>query len=94
MNGGSNGSMAPSVSLSVPPEFVEAVAQHVADLLAEHQTADPTPYLTVEEAAEYLRCKPKRVYDLCSQRRIDFCKDGSRTLLRRIDLDAYLENST
>lgn len=94
VNGGSNnGNMAPSVSLSIPPEFVEAVAQHVADLLAKHQTTDLTPYMTVEEAAEYMRCRPKRIYDLTSQRRLPFVKDGSRTLLRRADLDAHLEGS-
>lgn len=85
---------APDLSLGVPPEFVEAVAQRAAEILAERQGApEPMPYLTVDEAAGYLRCKPKRVYDLCSQRRLPFVKDGSRTLLRRTDLDTYLAGS-
>lgn len=94
---GPNGGNTPrgGLSLAVPVELVELVAERAAELLAERQatTAKQTPYLTVEEAADYLRCKPKRVYDLCSQRRIPFAKDGSRTLLRRGDLDAYLEES-
>ena len=49
--------------------------------------------LTVEEAAEYLRCKPKRIYDLTSQRRLAFVKDGSRTLIRRDALDQYLADN-
>lgn len=71
------------------------MADRVAERLAERTPApDPNPYLTVEQAADYLACERKRIYDLCSQRRIDFVKDGSRTLLRRADLDAYLDGST
>lgn len=79
------------VQLGMPPELLEAIAERAADLLAERQAATVAPLLTVEQAAAYLACKPKRVYDLCSQRRLPFAKDGSRTLLRRADLDAYLE---
>lgn len=81
----------PGLTIAYPPEFIEEVARRAAEMLAE-QSVESTPYLTVAEAADYLRCKPKRVYDLCSQRRIDYVKDGSRTLLRRVDLDAYLED--
>jgi excisionase family DNA binding protein len=83
------------VALTLPPEFVDEVADRVVELLAEQLApADPDPYLSVDQAARYLACKPKRVYDLCSQRRIPFVKDGSRTLLRRGDLDAYLEGGS
>ena len=84
--------MAPEIALTLPDAALEAVAERVALILADQAPADASaPYLSVEEAAEFLRCKPKRVYDLCSQRRIDYVKDGSRTLLRRADLIAYLE---
>lgn len=79
-----------AIAITLPPEFVEAAAQRAAEILVD-RVEPPNPYLAVAEAADYLRCKPKRVYDLCSQRRIPFVKDGSRTLLRRVDLDAYLE---
>ncbi len=76
-----------NVRLDFPDDLVEAIATRVA----EHLNAGTTsPILTVEEAADYLRCKPKRIYDLCSQRRISFVKDGSRTLIRRDALDQYL----
>jgi len=68
---------------------LERIAERAAELVAER--AAPEPLLSVEQAADYLACKPKRIYDLCSQRRVPFAKDGSRTLLRRADLDAYLE---
>jgi excisionase family DNA binding protein len=84
--------MAPDsiLAIPVPANLVEVVAQRAAEILAA-EAPDPLAYLTVQEAANYLRCKPKRVYDLCSQRRVNYLKDGSRTLLRRVDLDAYLE---
>jgi excisionase family DNA binding protein len=63
----------------------------LAGRLAPYLTAAPVgpEYLTVQEAAEYLRCKPKRVYDLVSQRRLAPRRDGSRLLFLRSDLDAY-----
>jgi excisionase family DNA binding protein len=71
---------------------LERIAERAAEILASQVVhTDAQPYLTVSEAAEYLRCKPKRVYDLTSQRRLPVVKDGSRSLLRRSDLDAYLE---
>jgi len=77
------------IGFDVPPEFIDEIAQRVADLLSSNISS--RPLLTVEEAADVLRCKPKRVYDLCSQRRISYVKDGSRTLIRRAALDDYLE---
>lgn len=50
-------------------------------------------WLDVDRAAAYLSCQPKRIYDLRSQGRIRFAKDGSRLLFRRSWLDAYLEES-
>lgn len=40
-----------------------------------------SPYLTVHEAAEYLRCKPQRIYNLCAEGRLTRNHDGSRLLL-------------
>jgi len=53
----------------------------------EHSTA---PYLSVPEAAEYLRAKPQRVYDLLSSGRLARHKDGSRVLISRAELASYL----
>ena len=49
--------------------------------------------LTVPEAAKRLRAKPQRVYDLLSDGRLTRHKDGSRVLVDRRELDAYLGNS-
>ena len=79
-----------NVRLDFPEDLVEAIADRVAQRIS---NSPVSPLLTVEEAAEYLRCKPKRIYDLTSQRRLAFIKDGSRTLIRRDALDRYLADN-
>lgn len=82
---------APGLALTVPPDVIEAVAQRAAQLVvAQLATADDA-WLDVDGAARYLACKPKRIYDLTSQRRLPAHRDGSRLLFRRSELDAYLE---
>lgn len=80
------------LALTLPPEALEAIAQRAAELLAERLPAGPTsPYLTPAEAAEYLRCTSKqRIYDLVHQGALVPRRDGTRLLLHRDTLDAYL----
>jgi excisionase family DNA binding protein len=49
-----------------------------------------SPFLSVPEAAEYLRSSRQRVYDLLSAGRLTRRKDGSRVLVERAELDRYL----
>lgn len=81
------------LSLPFPAGVVEAIAERAAQIVGDRHDADSAPYLSVDEAAEFLRCGRKRIYDLTGQHRLPFVKDGSRTLLRRTDLIAYLEGS-
>jgi excisionase family DNA binding protein len=85
-------SIAMSVELS--EELLEAIAQRAADLVGERvgrqHAASQSPYLTIREAADYARCKRQRIDDLLSMRRLGRYKDGSRTLILRAELDAYL----
>jgi excisionase family DNA binding protein len=80
------------VSADLPASFLEAVAERAAELvlecIGEHPQA--SPYLSVDEAAEYLRCSKQRVYELLSARRLSKLKDGSRVLLLRSELDEYV----
>lgn len=48
-------------------------------------------FLTIPEAADLLRCSRQRVDDLLSQRRLTRVKDGRRTLIRRGELESYLD---
>ena len=51
---------------------------------------DRPEYLTPAEAADYMRAKRGRVYELLAQGRLTRLKDGSRTLVRRSEIDDYL----
>jgi excisionase family DNA binding protein len=73
-------------------ELVERVAVRVAELVADRLPAAPegSPWLNVDEAADYLRCGRKRIYDLVSQSRVPVHRDATRLLFRREDLDEYV----
>ncbi len=80
------------LALMLPPEFVEAVAQRVAELLRAEapEPVAASPFLTIPEAAEFLRCSRQRIDDLLSQRRLTRHKEGRRTLVARAELDAHV----
>jgi excisionase family DNA binding protein len=84
------------LTLSVPSELVEEIAQLAAAIVLERlrdEAAAPPRLLTVPEAAELLRARPQRVYDLLSDGRLTRRKDGSRVLVDRQELDRYLDGS-
>jgi excisionase family DNA binding protein len=71
--------------------LVEQVADRVAELLADRLPAPASsPWLTAEEAADRLRCKPKRIYDLVREDKLPVHRDGARLLFRRDELDEYV----
>jgi excisionase family DNA binding protein len=84
------------IRLELPEAVLEAIAERAAQLAAElvlervGQPSKATPYLSVDEAAELLRAKPQRIYDLLSSGRLSRFKDGSRVLVSRAELEAYL----
>ena len=80
------------LTLRAPPELVEEIAQRAAALVLAQLTADEADpeYFTVAEAAAYLRCSRQRIYDLLSSRRLPKVKEGTRVLIARSALRAYL----
>jgi excisionase family DNA binding protein len=80
------------VSIEVSDDQLERLARRAAEIvLAARQPPErSTTYLSVGEAAEVLRCRPQRVHDLLSQGRLTRVKDGRRTLVLRVELEAYL----
>lgn len=48
---------------------------------------------TVEEATDYLRISRSSLYRLFDSRAVPRTRVGGRTLVRRVDLDAFLEQS-
>jgi excisionase family DNA binding protein len=78
------------LSVSLPPELVEIVAERAAELVEERSDARVEPWIGVREASAHLACPRSRIYALVSARRIPHRKDGSRLLFRRSELDAWL----
>ncbi len=68
------------------PEALACLAAALAPYLDTIST-DST-YLTIPEAAEWLRCKRQRVDDLLSSRRLTRYKEGARTLVLRAEVEA------
>jgi len=81
----------PNLTLALPPELVDAVAERVAELLEERRPSETEPYLDVAGAAGFLACPTSRVYALASARRIPCHRDGSRLLFRREELRRWVE---
>ena len=93
------------LTLTLSVEGLEAIADRVCEVIETRRGEGPGRgpsarvsregegvghYLTVAEAANYLRAKPQRVYDLLSARRLTRFKDGRRVLVSRAELEAYL----
>ena len=79
------------LAVALTPGEVERIARRAAELVSAGRTEDRPPrYLTVLEAADYLRCSRQRVYDLLSQGALTRLKDGARVLIARAEIDSYL----
>jgi excisionase family DNA binding protein len=78
--------------LFLSPELVEHfISEIVGRVLAEMPTPDAEPYLSVDDAAVYLACEPKRIYELKEAGKLRHRRDGRRLLFRRCDLDEWVE---
>lgn len=82
------------MSVPVPPEWLDVIADRAAELVAERVNAEPEPWIGVEQAAAHIAAPKSRVYALvnCKPPRIPFQRDGSRLLFRRSELDEWVEN--
>jgi excisionase family DNA binding protein len=78
------------LKLSLTDDQVSEIARRAAVLMATDQ-APASPWLNVADAAEHLRCGKDRIYDLIALGKLSPRRDGRRVLLRREDLDAYIE---
>jgi excisionase family DNA binding protein len=81
-----------NVQVEIPAEVLEAIAQRAAQLTMQLQLDEnpPSPYMTVDEAAEFLRCKGKRIYDLRSSGRLSRFNEGGRALVLRSEIEGLV----
>ncbi|MHB8643892.1 MAG: helix-turn-helix domain-containing protein [Gaiellaceae bacterium] len=82
-----------AVPVTLDDDALATIAAAVADD-TNGGTSEPSPYMSVREAAEYMRCSRQRIDDLLSQRRLTRFKDGSRTLVRRDEIEVMLTHTT
>ncbi len=81
------------VRLLLPPTALDALAELLHERLSPPSPASSehaSPYMTVPEAAAFLRVRRQRVDDLLSQGRLSRVKEGRRTLVRRSELERHL----
>lgn len=84
---------APPLTVELPAELVEQIAQRAAELVAEQPHA-PERWLTVEQAAAHLAISTSQLYSLCSARRVNgfpVRKEGSRSYFKASELDRWRE---
>jgi excisionase family DNA binding protein len=74
-------------------EQLAEIAERAAALISA-DSPTVSPWLNVAEAAERLRCRKDRIYDLISLGKLHPRRDGRRVLLHRDDLDSYAEGRT
>lgn len=82
------------MQFEVPREVVEAIARRAAEIVLEQLPAASaeSPYLNVDEAAAFLRCKPQRIYELRTSGRLTRLSDGGRALVLRKELAALVDD--
>jgi excisionase family DNA binding protein len=73
---------------------LDGLLEQLADLIAARAntrtTNSESPWLTADEAAEYLRCSVSRVRTLTLTGQLPHHRDGRRPLYHRDELDAYV----
>lgn len=72
----------------LPDEDLAPLARRLAALIAPTETARPVSgWVSPDEAAEILRCRRKRIYELVGDGRLTRHGDGRRLLLRRDEVE-------
>ncbi len=81
-------------SLHLPAEFVDRLAEEVAARAQAllDQGAGEDRWLSLSSAAEYLDCKPSRLYEFVSRGLVPHEREGRRILILRSELDRWVRN--
>jgi excisionase family DNA binding protein len=77
------------LTVNLSGEQLDQIAERVAERM--QPTPAVSPWLSTEQAAEYLAAKPSRIHDLVQLGKLSPRRDGRRLLFARADLDAYLK---
>jgi excisionase family DNA binding protein len=80
-----------SIALELPEELLDAVAKRAAQIVLE-QTSEPDEWLTSDQAAQYLKCGRRRIFNLVSDGRIPVHREGVRLMFLKSELDAWIKS--
>lgn len=78
------------LTLSLDAEALRSIIREEVDeaLAARQRRSEPTsPYMTASEAAAFLRCRVRRVYELAGDGRLTRHGDGRRLLVLRREVE-------
>ncbi len=78
------------LTVTLTDQQLAEIAERAAALVSAGPQ-EGTPWLNVTDAAERLRCRKDRIYDLIALGKLHPRRDGRRVLLHSDDLDAYTE---
>lgn len=78
------------LTVRLSDEQLEEIAARAAAMV-QPDGLELSPWLNVGEAAERLRCRRDRIYDLIAVGKLTPRRDGRRVLLHRDELDQYVE---
>lgn len=79
-------------SFPLSDELLDHLATRVAKELSCRLSPPPEPYMNADQAAEYLACSKRRIYDLAERGALVSYRDGKRLLFKRHDLDNYVRD--
>ena len=82
-----------SIQLVIPDEQLERLATAAARRVAE---GPPTgsPWMTVGEAAEFLRCPKSYIYDARANGTLTAYRRGRRAILSRAEVEGHAESAS
>jgi hypothetical protein len=73
-------------SLRIPPEWLEVIAERVADMVAQK----PEPWLTKKELAEHWRCAPRTI-DNYVKAGMPKGRHGTKLIFKASECEAWLD---
>lgn len=85
----------PTLRTCFSPAVVRDLEKWMHEVIAEEvrrrvDEAAVSPWMTPKQAADWLGCGRRRIYDLCHQGRLTRHRDEGRLLLRRAEVEALV----
>jgi excisionase family DNA binding protein len=81
-----------AVTATIADTEIRSLEERISTSLLERLQGDlVSPWMNIDQAAEYLAWPKKRLYNLVSKQEIPHRKHGNRLLFNRTELDRWLD---